>query len=93
MIPLTKQVIIQPAFHLKPKNKGENMQTEQKTRGKKSTSGVKGVFWHSIAKKWRAYPYFKGEQFHVGLFISIDDAAKARDEFIARKQAIYGNQA
>lgn len=67
------------------------MQTEQKTRGKKSTSGVKYVHWHSIAKKWRAYAYFRGEQFHVGLFKNIDDAAKAQGEFIAKKQVKYGN--
>lgn len=62
----------------------------KKTPGKKSTSGVKGVHWHSIAKKWRVYAYFKGEQSHVGLFTSLDDAAKAHSEFIARKQAKYG---
>lgn len=69
------------------------MPTEKKTPGKKPTSGVKGVHWSRIAKKWRAYAYFGGEPFHVGLFSSKDDAAKAYNDFIARKQAKYGIQA
>ena len=56
-----------------------------KTRGKKCTSGAKYVFWHSIAKKWRTYVYFGGEQFHVGLFKTVGEAATARDEFLQKK--------
>ena len=56
------------------------------TPGRKNKSGVKGVHWSKCAKKWRAYAYFGGEPFHVGLFDKIEDAAKAYQDFIQNKQ-------
>lgn len=41
-------------------------------------SGIRGVHFDSHAQKWRAVIYFKGKQIHLGLFVDIEDAAKAR---------------
>lgn len=43
-----------------------------------STSGVKGVTWHSRIGKWQARIQFKGKMYHLGYFDNIDKAAKVR---------------
>ena len=39
-----------------------------------NTSGVKGVNWHKIAKKWRVEIRVNGEKKYLGLFSNIDVA-------------------
>lgn len=48
-------------------------------RGKNSNnrSGHKGVCWHSIGKKWRAYINLDRKQIHLGLFDDKMEAHKA----------------
>jgi AP2 domain. len=41
-------------------------------------SGVRGVHFDSNTGKWRAVIYFKSRQIHLGLFMELDDATKAR---------------
>jgi len=49
-----------------------------------SASGIKGVHWHSKARKWEAQTYINGKKSYLGLFESIDDAKdcvmKAREK-------------
>ncbi len=45
---------------------------------KNNKSGVMGVHWHKVAKKWQAAIYAEGENFYLGLFIDKQDAIKAR---------------
>jgi len=40
-------------------------------------SGYKGVTWHRRAQKWQAQIGVKGSNIYLGLFDSIEDAAKA----------------
>jgi hypothetical protein len=46
-----------------------------------STSGVKGVYWHKASQRWQAQIAVNGKQIHLGLFDTLDEAARAR--FIA----------
>ena len=47
---------------------------------KNNASGINGVAWHKQAKKWRAYIMRDYKQIALGLFDSIEEAAKARRE-------------
>ena len=47
---------------------------------KNNTSGVQGVYWHKKAKKWAAYIKSDTKIKHLGLFTSLEDAAKVRKE-------------
>lgn len=46
-------------------------------RRKDNTSGVKGVSWHALARKWRARISFRGQEIHLGLFADLGDAEAA----------------
>ena len=42
---------------------------------KHNTSGIKGVSWHKGAQKWVAHIHHGELEFHLGLFVDIEDAA------------------
>ena len=45
---------------------------------KNNTSGVKGISWNAKKQKWRAYISLKRKQIYLGLFSTLEAAAKAR---------------
>ncbi len=47
---------------------------------KTNTSGVKGVSFHKPTGKWRADIRFRGKQYFLGLFFTINEAKEAWDE-------------
>lgn len=49
-----------------------------KTARKNSTSGVRGVYWMSGKRVWRASICFKGKRQYLGLYRNLEDAVKAR---------------
>ena len=51
---------------------------------KDNTSGIKGVRWHERAQKWQVRITINGKE-STGLFDSIDDAARARQEAEIRR--------
>lgn len=53
---------------------------KNKCRPSINTSGVIGVHWHSQHGKWRSSIKVNGKSCHLGLFESIDEAAKARKQ-------------
>lgn len=42
-----------------------------------NTSGFKGVNWHKLRQKWRAYIQANGKRRHLGLYSTPEDAARA----------------
>ena len=52
---------------------------------KNNTSGVNGVYWHKRSKKWVARMVVDRKVKHLGLFDTIEEAAKARQEENERK--------
>ena len=46
---------------------------------KRNTSGYRGVSWDKVRKKWVAMLYVKGKCFNLGGYITIEDAAEARN--------------
>lgn len=46
-------------------------------RQRNNTSGHKGVSWYKKSNKWRVQITFHGKKIHVGVFVNIEDAAKA----------------
>ena len=45
-----------------------------------NTSGVIGVHWDKVNKKWRVRVMLNGESKHLGYFVNKEDAIKARRE-------------
>lgn len=43
---------------------------------KRSKSGVRGVHWHGIGKKWTATVKVQGKSTHLGLFANLEDAKR-----------------
>ena len=43
-----------------------------------NTTGVVGVIWHKVKKKWKAQIMADGKVIHLGYFDSLDNAAAAR---------------
>jgi len=53
-------------------------------------SGVVGVYWHSVRKKWQAQGWHGGKQYHLGYFEDLDEAAAKRREFDLEHRAAKG---
>lgn len=51
------------------------------TRKGNNTSGVPGVIWNKQRKKWCAQASVNGKHRHIGMFDSLEEAAKARKAF------------
>jgi hypothetical protein len=62
--------------NLREATRRQNMQNV--TLHKHNSSGFKGVAWHSLRKKWRAYIFNGYKQTHLGLFETLDQAVQAR---------------
>lgn len=62
--------------NLRECNQSQNMQNAPKQ--KRSTSGVRGVSFHSKSKKWRAEITISGSSKYLGLFANKADAIAAR---------------
>ena len=51
---------------------------QNRSMSKNNTSGVKGVTWDKRSQKWHARIMINGKQEHIGYFVNIKDAKKAR---------------
>jgi hypothetical protein len=65
-------------------NRKENLRTVTSSQNKmnrpkqrNNTSGINGVSWHKLNKKWQATTKIDGKKIHLGLFDDIEDARKA----------------
>lgn len=47
---------------------------------KRNTSGVKGVYWDTLNKRWTVKIRIGGKKKHIGCFVDIEDARKAYRE-------------
>ena len=45
-----------------------------------NTSGIRGVSWHKQIKRWIAELRWNGKKYHIGCYVSKDEAAAARKE-------------
>ena len=61
--------------------RASNNKDNKKNLGIRSdnTSGVQGVYWHKLRKKWHARINVDGKNINLGLHTSLDSAKKARD--------------
>lgn len=68
--------------NLREANFAQNTHNQKKRSH--NTSGVTGVHWHKIAKKWQSSIKVKNKRVYLGLFDSKDSAAEAMN--LARKK-------
>jgi hypothetical protein len=73
--------------HNKINNRISNLRCASRTENQRNlgmrsdnTSGITGVTWHSQRGKWLAQIWVNGKKVHLGVFLSIDDAARARKD-------------
>lgn len=71
--------------NLKVVSVSEN-QLNRKGASKRSSSGIRGVYWHKASKKWCAQIRINGKKIVVGNYNDIHEAAHAINE--AKKQYI-----
>lgn len=71
--------------HIKTDNAIKNLRmatqkenSKNMSKSKKNTSGVTGVHWHNVAKRWCARINVDGKKIHLGLFAQFSDAVNAR---------------
>lgn len=64
--------------NLRKATSSQNHMNSRKRKG--CSSRFKGVSWHKLTRKWRAYICLNGKICHLGLFINEIDAAKAYDK-------------
>lgn len=55
-----------------------------------NTSGFKGVYWHSYAKKWQAKTTLLGKKYHLGFFESKREAARSYNKFSIENHKGFG---
>jgi hypothetical protein len=58
---------------------------------KKSTSGIKGVYWHKIKQKWQASCGKDSKLVHLGYFDKKEDAEKMVKEFREKNHGEFAN--
>lgn len=68
-------------------------QTQSRNKGKRKggTSKFIGVSWYPRNKKWSASIFVDKKNQYLGLFVSEEDAARARDNYIV-ENALFGFQ-
>jgi hypothetical protein len=66
---------VNPA-HLRAATRKQNTENREGAQSN-SRSGVRGVSWSKVGKKWRASVKHNGEAIHLGLHVNIADAEAA----------------
>lgn len=62
--------------NLRNVSRSENMKNKRLSNSNKS--GVTGVVWHKAAGKWVAQIRVSGQQYHLGVFETVEEAANVR---------------
>lgn len=75
--------------NLRPATRSENQRNIGILSSNKS--GVKGVCWHKSSRKWRADCRVNGTLNYLGLFSTIEAAAKAVQQFRAQHHGEFAN--
>lgn len=57
-----------------------------------NTSGIKGISWYKSINKWRALIKINGKKKHIGLYKTLEEAQKARQEYANELFGNYTNQ-
>ena len=64
--------------NLRPATRSQNVANS--FSAKQNRSGYKGVSWKKANKKWCSQIRFNNKVYHIGLFLKIEDAARAYDK-------------
>lgn len=71
--------------HLRAVTRKENQENRCGAQAN-SRSGVRGVSWHKVTKRWRAVVQHRGKQIHIGYFT---DLTKAEAAVIAKRNDLF----
>ena len=70
-------------------SRADNLKNAQ--RRKDNTSGIKGIGFHALSKKWRARISIDGKQIYLGLFNSLEEAECAIVKVRAKAHGKFAN--
>jgi len=57
-------------------------------KGRPSTSGIKGVYWHKKKEKWHARLYINKKHTHLGYYSTKEEAAQAIEKVTINRDGI-----
>jgi hypothetical protein len=93
-VPCGMKITVDHINEIKTDNRLVNLQLlssrENTTRAidkTKTSSKFLGVYWHKIAKKWKAQIDINGKRKHLGLFHSEEEAAQAYQNVLKKLEA------
>lgn len=66
----------------------QSLANKHHTRAK---SGYLGVYWSAARGQWRVNPMINGKKIQVGYFDNVEDAARARDEYMTSVHGEYAS--
>lgn len=75
--------------NLRPATRSQNLMNRRMHSN--NTSGLKGVYWHKGAKKWKAQCRANGKHYHLGLFENAESASAAYQAFAAKHHGAFFN--
>jgi HNH endonuclease/AP2 domain len=76
--------------NLRPATRSQNMSNGSLRKDNKS--GITGVTWFKSSQKWRASIQKDGKSYHIGLFDTVEEAAKAYAEVAKNLHGEYANK-
>lgn len=72
-------------LHLRPVTEKQNMENRERAN-RNSSTGVQGVYWSKVARKWQGQVQHHGKRHYAGVFNTLEEAEAA---VIAKRNELF----